>query len=217
MSDRGNSGRERMLTEVVEHYEQQLRRHGPTAEGMDWKDEASQALRFEVLCGICDLEGRSVHEIGAGAGHLADFLCSKDVKADYSGSDASREMVEAARLRHPDLRFDCRELPDPTPETRRYDVLLCSGLFHVKLRNSEEQWWAFVRQTLRRMFGSCRIGIAFNLMSDQVDYRSPDLFYAKLGQTLDFCRHELSRRVALRHDYPLYEYTVYVYRDEAES
>jgi hypothetical protein len=49
-------------------------------------------------------------------------------------------------------------------------------------------------------------------MSDHVDFRSDDLFYSDAGETLDFCRRELGRFVTLRHDYPLYEYTVYVYR-----
>jgi hypothetical protein len=38
------------------------------------------------------------------------------------------------------------------------------------------------------------------------------LFYAKAADVLAFCRRELSRWMVLRHDYPLHEYTVYVYR-----
>ena len=147
---------------------------------------------------------------------IADFLGARGTRVDYSGSDASGRMVDAARERHPNLRFERGELPVPGPGTPRYDVLLCSGLFHVKLRSPDDEWWTHVCETLRRMFDSCRIGIAFNLMSDQVDFRSPDLFYAEPGRTLDFCRHELSRRVVLRHEYPLYEYTVYVYRADAQ-
>ena len=61
----------------------------------------------------------------------------------------------------------------------------------------------------------CRSGIAFNLITDQVDFREPQLFYADPTETLDFCRRALSRHVVIRHDYPLYEYTTYVYRSAA--
>ena len=111
---------------VVDHYERQLRTYGPTARGMDWKDSASQQLRFAILCEVCDLNGRTVHEIAAGAGHLYDFLMDGNI--------------------------------------------------------------------------------------DHVDYQSDDLYYANMGETLEFCQKMLSRYVVLRHDYPLYEYTVYVYR-----
>ena len=97
---------------VVAHYEQQLARHGATAQGMDWKDDASQRLRFAVLCDVADLAGRSVHDVGAGAGHLLDYLQEQGIAADYSGSDASRAMVAAARGRHPDVSFGLQSIAE---------------------------------------------------------------------------------------------------------
>jgi SAM-dependent methyltransferase len=197
---------------LVEHYEGRLREHGPTARGMDWKDEASQRLRFEILCAVADLDGRSVCEIGCGAGHLADWLAERGIVARYHGIDLSGAMIEAARRRHPEISFERRDiLAGGAPDT--YDVVLCSGLFHVKLEQPDVDWGEFVRATIHRMYAMCRIGVAFNLMTDRVDYRSPTLFYSNPGETLDFCRRELSRFAVLRHDYPLYEFTVYVYRE----
>jgi hypothetical protein len=65
---------------------------------------------------------------------------------------------------------------------------------------------------VRRMWALARQAIAFNLLTDQVDHRVPALHYASPGLWLDFCRRELGRHVVLRHDYPLHEYTLYVYR-----
>ncbi len=197
---------------VVAHYETALARHGPSARGMDWKDEASQRLRFAVLCGVCDLRGKRVHEVGAGVGHLHDFLREQGIDADYSGSDLSAAMVEAARRRLPGVRFEQRDVCALAPETA-HDVVLGSGLFHVSLGRPEDEWRGFVERSLRRMYAACRSAIAFNLMSDRVDFRSPDLYYASPGAMLDFCRDALSRFVVLRHDYPLHEFTIYVYRE----
>lgn len=207
----GGGVSERLKQSVVEHYEEQLRRYGPTAQGMDWKDEPSQRLRFEILCGVCDLNGKSICEIGAGGGHLYDYLGQCGIEAEYCGIDLSEAMVEAARRRHARVSFERRDvLLEPMPGT--YDVVLCSGLFHVKLDNRERDWRDFVERMIRRMYEMCRVAIAFNLMTDQVDSRSPNLFYANPGEMLDFCRRELSRFAVVRHDYPLYEYTIYVYR-----
>jgi SAM-dependent methyltransferase len=198
--------------EVVAHYEAALRAHGPTARGMDWRDEASQRLRFRILCGVCDLAGRSLHEVGAGAGHLLDYLREEGIAADYSGSDLSAAMVEAARARHPGAHFEARDLLLETPRPS-YDVVVCSGLFHVCLGHGGAPWRRFVEETVRRMWGLARVAIAFNLISDRVDWRAPQLHYASPAETLEFCRRELSPWVVLRHDYPLHEYTLYVYRD----
>jgi 2-polyprenyl-3-methyl-5-hydroxy-6-metoxy-1,4-benzoquinol methylase len=203
---------ERLKRSVVEHYEGRLKEHGPTARGMDWKDEASQRLRFEILCAVADLDGKSVCEIGCGAGHLVDWLAERGIAARYSGIDLSEEMLAAARRRHPGVLFEHRDIL-VGDEPGAYDVVLCSGLFHVKLDHHEEEWKRFVGETIRRMYSMCRLGIAFNLMTDQVDFRSPTLYYASPAETLELCRRELSRFVVLRHDYPLYEFTVYVYRE----
>jgi hypothetical protein len=206
--------RDSLKRDVVHHYESQLRQHGPTARGMNWKDEASQTLRFRILCEIRDLNGLSLHEVGAGAGHLYDYLRTENIDADYSGSDLSEDMVQAAKLRHPHVCFDRRDIL-VDPDLPEYDVLVCSGLFFVRLHHTDGDWQDFIYATIRRMYDLCRIGIAFNLMTDQVDFRADNLYYSDPGQTLNFCRRELSRSVVVRHDYPLYEYTTYVYRNSS--
>ena len=207
-----DDGFARLKESVVDHYETALRAHGPTARGMDWKDEESQRLRFAVLSGCFDLNGKSVHEVGAGAGHLYDVLQAEGFRADYSGSDLSADMVQAARRGHPGVTFHCWDIL-AEPDLPTFDVVVCSGLFHVKLGHTESAWWEFVYDMVRQMYRMCRVGIAFNMISDDVDFRATNLFYSNPGTVVDFCRRELSRFVALRHDYPLYEYTVSVYRE----
>lgn len=195
---------------VVDYYEARLARFGPTPRGMDWKDRDSQWLRFRVLSEVCDLAGKTVHEIGAGAGHFHDFLAERAIAAHYSGSDLSEAMVAEARRLHPGVPFQRLDLLTEALDTR-YDVVLCSGVLHVRLDHSDEEWREFVWATIRRMFEACQIAIAFNLMSDDVDFRAPGLFYANPGEVFERCRRELSCHVVLRHDYPLYEFTTYVY------
>jgi SAM-dependent methyltransferase len=201
----------RLEEPVVAHYEDCLRRHGPSARGVDWKDEASQRLRFDVLTAVAELDGRSVYDVGAGVGHLYDHLIERGVRCDYAGTDLSAAMVDCARRRNPGARFERRDILGDPP-ARRYDYVLCSGLFHVKLDADPKDWLGFVLAMIRRMYEICSEGIAFNMMSDQVDFRDPRLFYVAPGEILDRCRRDLARHVVLRHDYPLYEWTAYVLR-----
>lgn len=196
---------------VVSHYEARLREHGPTARGMDWKDEESQRLRFSILCEVAELSERSIYEVGTGAAHLCTYLQQEHSTAVYSGCDLSPEMVEAARRLHPGAEIEVRDILLERPADR-YDFVVCSGVFHVKLEAPDSQWRDYTFDVIRRMYAMCKVAIAFNLMTDRVDFRADGLFYADPGEILDFCRSELSRYVTLRHDYPLYEFTTYVYR-----
>lgn len=197
---------------VVEHYEEQLRRHGPSARGMDWKDSASQSLRFDVLIDGLELAGAKIHDVGAGAGHFYDFLRDRALDVGYSGSDLSSDMVEAARRRHPNAEFVHRDILDLDGDSgERFDYLFCSGLFHVKLDCPDPEWGAFVETAVRRMYERCDVAIAFNMMSNRVDYRAAELYYSDPEAMRSFCE-QLGGRVILRHDYPLYEYTVHVFK-----
>ena len=60
-----------------------------------------------------------------------------------------------------------------------------------------------------------RIGVAFNVITKQVDWERDDVFHLPVDDLLTFLAHRVSRHVHIRHDYGPYEYKVYVYREPA--
>jgi hypothetical protein len=55
-------------------------------------------------------------------------------------------------------------------------------------------------------------GLAFNVLTlySDPEHRRRELHYADPLALFDFCKKELAPRVALLHDYPLYEFTILV-------
>jgi SAM-dependent methyltransferase len=202
---------EQLHSKVADYYSIRLLEHGPTARGVDWKDRDSQILRFDMLRAVGDMDGASVLEVGCGTGHLLEFLESRGIATDYTGLDISPAMVDTARSSCPQGRFITGNLSALSP-AKRYDFVLASGVFHVSLDVPDRDWWDYIRRTLQQMYSRCRIAMAFNMVTNDVDYRSPNLFYADPQETLSFCCDELSADTTLLQDYPLYEFTVYVYR-----
>jgi hypothetical protein len=49
-------------------------------------------------------------------------------------------------------------------------------------------------------------------MSRLVDWERDDLFHLPFDVMAEFVGKRLSRHFVIRHDYPAYEYTTYVYR-----
>lgn len=195
------------------HYEETLKRYGNSPKGVNWKDAESQNLRFQILCEVDDLNGRKIHDIGCGLGHLLDFLSQKGVSCEYVGSDISPLMIQTAKQRLSTAQLYVADiLEDKTREWMKADYLFTSGLFYVRSDADIDTWRQFVQAMLLRMFSLASTGIAFNMLTSCVDYKDPNLFYQPPGETMDFCIQNMSRRVVIRHDYPLWEYTVYVYR-----
>ena len=202
-----------VLGKVAAYYAARLQEHGTTALGVDWNSEASQTLRFLKLLEVCRGETAfSLLDYGCGYGALLDHLRSGWPGCRYSGYDVAPEMVEAARRRHgAEASFTA-----VAKDLRVYDFVVASGIFNVRLETPTAAWHDYVVQTLDRLNALARRGFAFNLLSlySDPEKRRENLYYGDPRELFDHCKRVYSPRVALLHDYPLYEFTILVRREE---
>jgi len=198
---------------TADYYSRSLEKHGDTAKGVDWKDSASQELRFERLLQNLPLDSNfSILDVGCGTGALVDFLGARISNTfRYQGIDLVPAMIETARLKHGNrqLTFVTQELSEVH---EKFDFVVSSGIFNVKQSVGEPEWVSHCTATMAQMFERCRRAAAFNFLTNEVDFRREDLFYSDPASMLRFCQQHLSRQVKLDHAYPLYEYTLTVYR-----
>ena len=191
---------------AIQRYSERLDRLGATVQALGWRNKEQQYLRFEILSTIGDLHGRSVLDVGCGFGDFYTYLNERGIEVDYVGIDISPEILDEARRCHPQIDFRQVDLlVDDFGET--FDYVVESGIFNHEVDDNEQ----FAHDMLTAMFGRCKIGIAANMMTSYVDYRDEYLYYYDPKLIFDFARI-LSRFVAVRHDYPLYEFTLCLYR-----
>jgi len=196
---------------VAEYYTGKLRAHGATPQGVDWNSAESQTLRFEQLTKLLHPgETFSLNDYGCGYGALADHLLDRGLKFEYRGLDVSAEMVAQASSRLVE-RLPCRFFTDAATLPAA-DYTLASGIFNVKLNAAEAEWTEYVLQTLDQIDAVSTRGFAFNVLTlySDPEKRRPDLYYADPLFLFDRCKRQVSTRVALLHDYPLYEFTLLV-------
>ncbi|OUR64413.1 hypothetical protein A9Q79_07965 [Methylophaga sp. 42_25_T18] len=148
---------------------------------------------------------------------MYEYLLQTNFSGRYLGLDFVAEFVELAKNKYgnnPNVEFSVCDLAvDAIP--KGYDYILLSGVFNNKM----EQNKTFMLDTIEKMFSSCNKGIAFNAMSTYVDYEAEELFYSNPLDIFDFCKRNITPRVALKHDYLVkknsipFEYTLYLYKD----
>jgi SAM-dependent methyltransferase len=197
---------------VREYYEGKLRAHGATPSGVDWNSVESQELRFRQLARLWeDDASASVLDYGCGYGALAGWLRSRGHTGSYTGFDLSVEMTSAARQQTSGLA-GCGFTADRAALTPA-DYAVASGVLNVKGTVADEDWHAYVLATIDDLASLGHQGFGFNVLTrdSDADRRRPDLYYADPIALFEHCRR-YSRRVALLHDYPLYEFTVLVRR-----
>jgi SAM-dependent methyltransferase len=202
------------LSEVKSYYTERIRAFGETPQGVDWNGAEGQFLRFAQFKGLWgDLKRFSVFDLGCGYGALNTFLHAEGVGVEYLGVDIAEDMIAAAvRLNstNENTRFLVGAVPD-----QACDYGVASGIFNVKLNQSDDVWRDYVCETLDVMNAFAKRGFAFNCLTSYSDpaRMAARLFYAEPTWIFDWCKRKYSKNVALLHDYGLFEFTILVRKD----
>lgn len=172
--------------------------------------------RFSMVCDIFKNDNNiTVHDVGMGVADMGKFIKAEfpEKNIEYSGTEILDEYVDEAQTSFPDSKFYRRDIAEQSFEDR-YDYLLLSGVFHQRRDSTIRDWEKFSQLILKNSFEMCNKGIAFNFISPFVDFYQTQVYYANLPKLINFINDELSRFFEIRHNYALFEFTVYVYKEQ---
>ncbi len=207
-----------LLAEAARYYAERFRLHGDSARGMDWRDAASQRLRFARLL-ACIEPGRrvSVLDVGCGNGELLAYCRERGLAIDYRGVDICTEMVAACERRFGVGVAALGGTEDLERQGWQADYVLTSGIFNVRQQTPEATWRSYVQRAIAQLFAACRVAAVFNVLTTLADYRRDDLFYLDPRSIPDLAAACGTRFFGVDASYPLHEMTVSLWRSVGEG
>src|SRR5919109_3859483 len=108
----------------VRYYTDLIGKYGVDVRALDWGSRESQAVRFSVLAEVGQLHDASVLDVGCGLGDFFGWLKSAGIGVEYTGIDITPKMIEVARQRFPETRFELRNLLENVNcTTKCYDIV----------------------------------------------------------------------------------------------
>ena len=202
---------------IFKHYEQCLAKHGDSHLGVDWPIKQDALTRYQVMLDIikynCTVDVDStLLDFGAGCGGLLDYIQDNSVNVKYSALDISSKFCSIIQDKHPDISvYHLDIIRSGTNKLPVFDYILFNGVFTEKRSLTDDQMWDFMTSVITAMFKHCKYGIAFNVMTNVVDYKEDHLFYLSVDKLTQFLKQNLSRKYVINQSYGLWEYTVYLY------
>lgn len=206
--------------DIVAHYERCLALHAEGAKAVDWKDEASAKIRYDVMLDLMGspAPGASLLDFGCGLAGLRDHMEARGLgELAYTGLEISEDFAVAARARRPDLKVVTRDALTEGMAGLDADFVVMNGVFTRRETLGVEAMMDYLRRLVGAVFPAARVGLAFNVMSHAADWKSAPLFHPEPTALVDWLSREVSRHFTMRNDYGLYETTVYVYRQPRRS
>lgn len=214
------TGTEQLMDPISEalgrHYAETFDRHGPTSQGVDWgADAARAALRYDKMLAVMPrdpLAGASLLDVGCGYGGLLTHAAREGRTIDYTGIDVADNMIHWAAANLPNGRFLQGDVLSHE-FGQQFDYVVCNGILTQKLNATGLEMDRYAGRLIRRLFELCRRGVAFNVMTTKVNHFANNLYYRNPAELLSWCLSEITPHLRLDHSYPLYEYTMYLYRE----
>jgi SAM-dependent methyltransferase len=196
-------------------YEKNLKQFGSSAQGVGWKNDEAQAIRFRQLIRVFSRSDFSVNDLGCGVGDFVGFAGEKISGCRYHGYDIMEEMVGNAKQKYGQLPSVKFSLIKSAEEMDVADYTIASGIFNIRFSKDDDSWLQYIVQTLRTMDKKSTAGFAFNILTKYSDreFMKPELYYADPCFLFDFCKRHFSKNVALLHDYNQYDFTILVRKD----
>lgn len=199
------------MTEIFDpgkFYDDRISNYGLSATSVGWKSYEQQKLRFDILTSALDLANKSILDVGCGLGDLANYLeASKVCFKEYIGIDVSDNMLMMAKQnvlpKLPVVFFNLNILKDTI--STECDFAIMSGLLNLKQSNSSPL--ELLDVFLSKIRAVVKQGLAFNLLTDQVDYIQPHHAHFNPKEVLSVTE-KYFKQVIIHENYGLYEFTV---------
>lgn len=198
---------------IIERYSRRFAEHGYDPRTLGW-DKGKQQTRFRILTSQYDFRGKRVLDIGCGFGDLNEGLQRRTGREySYHGVDLVPDLIDRAKDLYPagNITFSCADvLSDDF--TGNFDYAVASGLFNFPFNDVAN--YDFIDAVINKALSFCCDGLAFDFLSDKVDWRQANNFYSSPEQVLGMA-YKYSRNVVLRNDYMPFEFAVFINKDSS--
>ncbi len=206
---------EKDKSDTIKRYKQNYNLYGYSPKSLGW-DKGKQDIRFQILIDFFNCRNKSILDIGCGFGDINRVLTSLyPGEYEYLGIDLIEDFILEAetRYQHPNIKFELGDFLE-SKFNRKFDIVLASGIFNHKMRNTDQ--YGFINDVIKKAYSLSMEGLAFDFLSDKVDFRHEHTFHSCPSEILSIA-YKYSRNIILRNDYFPFEFALNISKDDSFS
>lgn len=200
------------IDSVIERYTKRYDEFGYSPKSLGW-DKGKQDIRFDILSSQYNFENKHVLDIGCGFGDFNKTISQKTNNYEYTGVELVEALFIEAKNRYvgEKIHFINKNILEFDSDVI-YDYAISSGVFNHKI--SEDNNYDFIEQVIKKALSICRDGLAFDYLSDKVDFQHNHTFHSSPEKILSIA-YKYSRNIILRNDYMPFEFSIFIFNDDS--
>lgn len=200
---------------VINRYTNRYNEFGYSPKTLGW-DKGKQDLRYKILLDEFDLENKSILDIGCGFGDANKIIKSYTDNYTYLGIDIVESLINEAKKIYKNedkINFILDDFLNIEIE-KKYDIIVSSGVFNFQLQNASN--YDFINSFMKKAFDLSKEGIAFDFLSNKVDYQYENTFHSDPTIILNM-GYKLSKNLLLKNNYMPFEFAIIIFKNESFS
>ena len=193
---------------IIKRYKERLNKFGNNVRALATGTKKRRDIRYKILTEIGIRNGDTILDYGCGMATYFDYLKQNNIKIKYTGVDISEDLINIAKIKHPNLKFIVGDIKTLMLKKKKFDYAVCSQVFNHKYKFSNNT--KIVKNNLIQLFGLTRKGLAIDFLTNDVDFKEKHLFYHSPDKMFNFSR-KITNQVTLKHNYKLFEFCLYLF------
>lgn len=197
---------------IIKRYKERYRDYGYSPRSLGWVRN-NQEVRFKALTSLYDFSEKKILDIGCGFGDLIEYFEKRYSGFSYTGIDLVEEFISEAKKKYykkPYVHLLIANILEFFPN-ELFDFAVGSGLFNYKLSYTDN--YCFIEEVISKTLSIVKDGVAFDFLSDRVDFYKENLFYNSAEKIISIA-YKFSKRFILRNDYMPFEFCLYIFKNE---
>ncbi|MCG2689720.1 class I SAM-dependent methyltransferase [Candidatus Parcubacteria bacterium] len=212
---------ERIAQVDNERYGGRLKTLGPIIRTLGWDTKENQFKRFQSAVSLLNLQGKSVVDFGCGFGDFFEFLKINKIKvASYLGIDINPGLLDEAKKRHKNGKFQCLNILLNQAKNKLADIGFAFGVLNFNLKGKPNNY-DYSKEFIKRGYSLCKEVFVVDMLSSYLTKNYPKegfVFYHSPEKMFKFALG-LTPNIILKHDcepIPQKEFTLYLKRNDNE-
>jgi SAM-dependent methyltransferase len=192
---------------ILKRYDSRIMNFGVSEETLAIGPIEHQVQRYNVLLEVGIKSGDTVLDIGCGLGGFYNFLIASGIKVKYIGIDINTRYIDECKRRFPEASFFVGEIHQFSDIA--CDYVVSSSTFNLNLETDN---YEFLLRVIGDSYNCAKKGVAIDFLSTYAESKKPGIFYYDPARVFAIARN-YTKRICIRHDYPLFEFTLYLFPD----
>ena len=202
---------------IKKQYKSQFEKYGDSPKSI-LTPKARNSIRYSIISDYVNSNKElNILDYGCGLGYLLEYLKPRYKNLNYHGYDLIPDFISHCNGKFLEGNSEFSVVSPDKKIKDEFDVVFASGVFNLKSSESEEESKLYAFSKIKELFFSSKELLIVDFPSQYIDFTHPEAQHFNIGEVIDFCVNQLSRKFIIRHDKLPYEFTLVVWKNDKIS